>query len=85
MNRLEKIKYIVFEKSKYDSENDFWQAIGQQIKLLTDNRYIALIIHEDYDIYRIEYYYADKELGEYYPIPLLPEEEEIIDSYKNNA
>jgi len=82
MSRYNEIKYIAFNKSKYKNGNDFWKAISLQIKLLTQNDYVTLIAYEDCGIYRIEYYHADRELGDYYPIPLLPEEEETLDDYR---
>lgn len=85
MSRLPSVNYITFCKDNYTSENEFWKAVSQQTKLLIQNKYIVLFRHEDYDVYVLEYYYKDKDLGDYYPIPLLPEEEEIIKGYYKGA
>lgn len=48
---------IAFDKSKYDTEEEFCVAFSRQLELLTEQDYIALVRYEGGDIYEISYCY----------------------------
>lgn len=58
MNKTPRVEgSIAFDKSKYDTEEEFGIAFSRQIELLTEQDYIVLVRYEEEDIYVINYCY----------------------------
>lgn len=47
--------YIIMLKDNYSSDQEFTQAIGEAVLLLTKNQYQVLISYEDLGVYRLVY------------------------------
>lgn len=56
---------ISFCKKDYDTEKGFWEAIGDQVRLLTNGPYVAIVRYEAHDIYCVDYIYARAEENDY--------------------
>jgi hypothetical protein len=74
------VNTLVICKDDYETEEMFFNAIKDAIKVLLDNNYISVI---DWDekglgILRIDYASSDRTLGDYYPIWLSPKEEDYV-------
>lgn len=58
MNKTPRVEgAIAFDKSKYNTEEEFYIAFSKQLELLTEQDYIVLVRYEGGDIYVISYCY----------------------------
>ena len=80
---------IICVKDAYDTEKEFWEAIGMQLKLLTDQGYYVLFRHDDcdIDIYVIEFEHDPQSANEdwgrnRFTYLTADEEEEILNQRK---
>lgn len=48
-------KSMCISKSNYENEQDFWKAVADMIKILSDNKNIVVFEYDDCGNYRIEY------------------------------
>ena len=75
---------IICVKDAYDTEKEFWEAIGMQLEFLTKQGYYALFRHDDCDIdtYVIEFEHdpqsANEDWGRNRFVYLTADEEEEI-------
>ena len=88
---VKKVNTLVLKKSDYEcgydrqfNEVNWRKAIGEAIDVLINAGYVCVVRGEDCDICVIDYNYANSEYGDYYPVWLLPEEEEsvVYEEYK---
>ena len=77
---MNKVNTIVICRDKYDSQEEFENAIRDAVMVLLNNDYIMTIRYDEkgLGIVAIDYNYGDEEFGDYYPHWLLPEEYESI-------
>ena len=54
---------IVFEIDKFESDTDFFNEVGQQLKILTNAGYECLFYYEDVGVYVLKYAYHNFEMG----------------------
>ena len=73
MNRYET---IVFAEEEFGDR--LWQAVSEQLKLLTEARYICIVKEEEVGIVVIQFQHDRPEWGDAYPYWLYPEEEETV-------
>jgi hypothetical protein len=79
------VNTFVICKDDYETEEMFFNAIKDVIKVLLDNNYISVIDWDEkgFGIVRIDYASSDGELGEPYPVWLTPKEEELVIMNRN--
>lgn len=90
MLNMKKTNTLTLKKSDYyDYGRQFdevkWRkVIGETVDGLINAGYVCVVRREDCDICVIDYNYADRDYGDYYPVWLLPEEEEsvVYEEYK---
>lgn len=78
---------IICVKDAYDTEKEFWEAIGMQLKLLTDQGYYVLFRHDDCDVYIIEFKHDPQSANEdwgcnRFAYLTASEEEEVLNQRK---
>lgn len=75
-----KVNELVLCRDRYNSQEEFEEAIKNAIMLLLDADYIAVVRYDEKSlgIVVIEYNYAEQEYGDRYPCWLYPEEEESV-------
>lgn len=64
------VSELVFCKNKYKTEKEFWNAIGDAVRLLLDAEYTMIVRYDEkgLGIVVIEYEAADRSLGGAYPV-----------------
>ena len=74
------VNTLVICRDEFETEEMFFNAIRDAIKVLLDNNYISVIDWDEkgFGIVRIDYASSEKTLGEPYPVWLSPEEEELV-------
>lgn len=91
MINIRKANSFVIKKSDCESgysrqfdEVKWRKVIGEAIDGLINAGYVCVVRGEDCGVYVIDYNYADRSFGDYYPVWLLPEEEEsvVYEEYK---
>lgn len=56
---------ISIDIKDYDSEEEFWNAVGEQAKILTKSHYVVIVRYEDCGVYAIDYIYSPREEDTY--------------------
>ena len=88
---IKKTNTLTLKKSDYESGYDrqfdevkWRKVIGETIDGLINAGYVCVVCKEDCDICVIDFNYDDRDYGDYYPVWLLPEEEEsvVYEEYK---
>ena len=80
---MSEINSVAFSLSNYKDPDDMWQDIAQFLRILTANRYIATVEHEDCGIYVIRYnHHPDRGFGNTIPMWVTFDESEIIYDYR---
>ena len=91
MLNIRKANSFVIKKSDCESgysrqfdEVKWRKVIGEAIDGLINAGYVCVVRGEDCGVCVIDYNYADRSFGDYYPVWLLPEEEEsvVYEEYK---
>lgn len=74
------INSIVICRDKYDSQEEFENAIRDAVMVLLNNDYIMTVRYDEkgLGIVAIDYNYINQEFGDAYPYWLVPEEYESI-------
>lgn len=77
---MSKVNSIVICRDKYDSQEEFENAIKDAVMVLLDNDYIMTVRYDEkgLGIVAIEYNYGDQTFGDAYPYWLTPEEWESV-------
>lgn len=77
---MSKVNSIVICRNKYDSQEEFENAIKDAVMVLLDNDYIMTVRYDEkgLGIVAIEYNYGDQTFGDAYPYWLTPEEWESV-------
>lgn len=77
---MNKVNSIVICKDKFDSKEEFENAIRDAIMVLLDNEYIMTVRYDEkgLGIVSIDFNYDKEEFGDAYPYWLMPEEWESI-------
>lgn len=77
---MSKVNSIVICRDKYDSQEEFENAIKDAVMVLLDNDYIMTVRYDEkgLGIVAIEYNYGDQTFGNAYPYWLTPEEWESV-------
>lgn len=77
---MNKVNSIVICRNKYDSQEEFENAIRDAIMVLLNNDYIMTIRYDEkgIGIVAIDYNYSEQEFGDAYPYWLMPEEYESV-------
>lgn len=56
---------MVFDSRKYSTQKEFWEAVSDVLRILTDNGYDVEVYYEDCGIYCISYDKADPNLSDF--------------------
>lgn len=74
------VNTFVICRDKFETEEMFFNAIRDAIRVLLDNDYISVIDWDEkgFGIVKINYASSDRQLGDFYPVWLSPEEEELV-------
>lgn len=77
---MNKVNSIVICKDKYNSEEEFENAIRDAIILLLNAEYVMTVRYDEkgLGIVVIDYNYDNREFGDAYPYWLMPEEWESV-------
>lgn len=77
---MNKVNQIVICRHKYDSQEEFKNAIKDAIILLLNAEYIMTVKYDDkgLGIVVIDYNYSEQEFGDAYPYWLMPDEWESV-------
>lgn len=85
MLNIKKTNTLTLKKSDYESgygrqfdEVKWRKAVGEAVDGLMSAGYVCVVRQEDCDVCVIDFNYADRDYGDYYPVWLLPEEEESV-------
>ena len=75
-----KVNSIVICRDKYNSQEDFENAIKDAVMVLLNNDYIMTVRYDEkgLGIVAIDYNYSDESFGDFYPHWLMPEEYESV-------
>ena len=55
MKEVDKVDSIAICKFNYDKEEDFWKAVADAIRVMTDNKNEVWFRHEDVGVYILTY------------------------------
>lgn len=77
---MNRVNSIVICRDKFDSKEEFENAIRDAVMVLLNNEYIMTVKYDDkgVGIVVIDYNYGDNAYGDAYPYWLIPEEYESI-------
>jgi hypothetical protein len=83
------IKYITIDRSQYEIWPDFWEDVGDMIRMLTNLGYVISAKWDggcqgDDGIFVIEFDYEDPELANHHNCWLTGEEMDILEVYRAN-
>lgn len=83
---MNKVNQIVVCKDDYKCNEEFENAIRDAVMVLLNNNYIMTVKYDEkgLGIVSIEFNYAEQEYCDAYPYWLLPEEIEIVESYRED-
>jgi len=77
---MNKVNQIVICRNKYDSQEEFENAIRDAVIFLLNAEYVMTVRYDEkgLGIVAIDYNYGEQEFGDAYPYWLMPEEYESI-------
>lgn len=77
---MNSVNQIVICRNKFNSQEEFENAIKNAVMVLLDNDYIMTVKYDEkgLGIVVIEYNYGDQSFGDAYPYWLMPEEWESV-------
>ena len=77
---MSKVNSLVICKDKYNSQEEFENAIKDAIMVLLNNDYIMTVRYDEkgLGIVAIDYNYGEQDFGDAYPYLLMPEEWESV-------
>ncbi len=75
----QKYNSISFNPESYDDDiNLMWMDIGEVVRMLLKNNYLAVCRQEDFGIVVLDFEFADRDYGCDYPVWLSPSEEDTV-------
>lgn len=77
---MEKVNSIALDKRDYETEEEFWNTVATQMRILADAGYTASIRYEDCDIYVIEFDWTREGWGNFIPWVNAEEYEKAMDA-----
>ena len=75
---MNKVNSLIICRDKFDSKEEFENAIRDAIMVLLNNEYVMTVRYDECGIVAIDFNYDNQEFGDAYPYWLMPEEWESI-------